>query len=239
MPTDRAEPMHKRLFPRQKTMSPRSIDRRVFVSTLVAVLGSFAVSPAARAQRSAVRVKREPPIVERTEFDPRRPPRGMPQLTPPESGVCKTTFELAASVTYSAERLSSTTARLYVDELDIVTRLRFDIFTVKNGPPKLRAHEEGHRAIGEHFYESAAEVAGDIGRRLIGATFDGTGGDQDAAQQDGFTKVVGEIERAYMARVRIPSASANERFDEITNHGLNPIDEAEAIRLAIAGAASP
>ena len=40
-----------------------------------------------------------------------------------------------------------------------------------------------------------------------------------------------------MARVRIPSAAANERFDEITNHGLDPIDEAEAIRLAIAAAA--
>jgi hypothetical protein len=50
--------------------------------------------------------------------------------------------------------------------------------------------------------------------------------------------VVGEIERAYMARVRIPSAAANERFDEITNHGLDPIDEAEAIRLAIGSAAA-
>jgi hypothetical protein len=36
-----------------------------------------------------------------------------------------------------------------------------------------------------------------------------------------------------MARVRIPSAAANERFDEITNHGANPIDEAEAIALAL------
>src|SRR5690554_6745693 len=82
------------------------------------------------AASSAVRVRREEPVVERTEFDPRRPPRGMPALTPPESGVCKTTFELSASVGYSAERLSPTTARIYVDELDIVTRLRFEIFTV-------------------------------------------------------------------------------------------------------------
>jgi len=216
------------------------MDRRAFTNALVALMGAVAATPRhAGAQRSAVRVKHEAPVVERTEFDPRRPPRGMPELTPPESGVCKTTFELAASVTYSAERLSQTTARVYVDELDIVTRLRFDIFTVKNGPPKLRAHEEGHRAIGEHFYESAAQIAGEIGRRLIGAMFDGVGADQDAAQRDGFSKVVAEIERAYMARVRIPSASANERFDEITNHGLNPIDETEAVRLAIAGSTSP
>jgi hypothetical protein len=210
---------------------------------LILSAGALAVAQAlssggAAAQRSAVRVRREDPVIERREFDPRRPPRDMPELTPPESGVCKTTFELAASVNYSAERLSRTTARIYIDELDIVTRLKFDIFTVRNGPPKLRAHEEGHRAIGEHFYRDAAQIAEEIGRRLIGATFEGSGADQEAAQRDGFEKVVAEIERAYMARVRIPSAAANERFDDITKHGLDPIDETEAIRLAIAAAPS-
>ena len=215
------------------------MDRRVFMTAAAGLLGTGLLTRRARAQRSPVRVEREEPVIARVEYDPRRPPRDMPELMPPESGVCKTTFELSASVTYSAERLSRTTARIYVDELDIVTRLRFDIFTVKNAPPKLRAHEEAHRAIGEHYYEDAAPIAAEIGRRLIGQTFDGTGPDQDAAQQNGFGKVVAEIERAYMARVRSPSAAANERFDDITNHGLNPIDEAEAIRLAIAGAASP
>jgi hypothetical protein len=192
----------------------------------------------ASAQRSPVTVTREEPIIQRTEYDPRRPPRDMPELTPPESGVCKTTFELAASVNYSAERLSRTTARIYVDELDIVTGLHFEIFTVRGGGPKLLAHEEGHRTIGEHYYEGSARIAEEIGKRLIGRTFDGSGMDQESAQQDAFNQVVAEIERAYMARVRIPSAAANERFDAITEHGLNPIDEAEAIRLALAGAST-
>jgi hypothetical protein len=206
---------------------------------LIAFAAAVAAAPVlANAQRSLVTVTREDPIIERTEFDPRRPPRNMPELNPPESGVCKTTFELAASVNYSAERLSRTTARIYVDELDIVTRLHFEIFTVRDGGPKLRAHEEGHRAIGEHYYKDSARIAEEIGKRLIGQTFDGSGMDQEAAQQDAFNQVVAEIERAYMARVRIPSASANERFDDITNHGLNPIDEAEAIALALAGIAS-
>jgi hypothetical protein len=186
------------------------------------------------AGRSAVRVTQERPVVERREFDPRQPPPDMPALTPPESGVCKTTYELSASVTYSAERLSSTRSRIYVDALDIVTRLRFEIFTIENAPQKLRAHEEGHRAIGEHYYESATAIAEDIGHRLIGATFDGRGLDEQAAQRDAFGKVIAHIEREYMARVRVPSAAANEHFDEITDHGLQPIDEAEAVRLAIA-----
>jgi hypothetical protein len=206
---------------------------------LFAFAATVAAAPFhAHAQRSPVTVTREDPIISRTEFDPRRPPRHMPELKPPESGVCKTTFELAASVNYSAERLSRTTARIYVDELDIVTRLNFEIFTVKDGGPKLRAHEEAHRTIGEHYYEDSARIAEEIGKRLIGQTFDGSGVDQESAQQDAFNQVVAEIERAYMARVRIPSAAANERFDDITNHGLDPIDEAEAIKLALAGAST-
>jgi hypothetical protein len=190
-------------------------------------------SRAAGAQTSAVRVTREEPVVRRSEFDPRRPPAGMPTLTPPESGVCNTTFELAASVSYSAETLSPTTARVYVDEIDLTTRLTFDIYTVQGAPAKLRAHEEAHREIGEHYYRTAPTVAAEIGRRLIGTTFDGVGVDPDAAQRDGFEKVIAAIEEAYMARVRIPSAAANVRFDEITNHGLNDIDEAEAVAMAI------
>jgi hypothetical protein len=157
----------------------------------------------------------------------------MPTLTPPESGVCNTTFELAANVSYSAETLSPTTARVYVDELALTTRLSFDIYTVQGAPAKLRAHEEAHRAIGEYYYRSAPTIAEEIGRRLIGARFDGMGADPDAAQRDGFEKVIAAIERAYMTRVRIPSAAANVRFDDITNHGLNDIDEDEAIALAI------
>jgi hypothetical protein len=211
--------------------------RRALLAAAVAAIGGGALrAVTAGAQRSAVRVTREEPVIVRTEFDPRRPPADMPPLTPPESGVCRTTFELDAGVTFSAERLSGTTARIYVDELDIVTRARFDIFTVKDAPPKLRSHEEAHRRIGEHYYAGAARIAEGIGRRLIGTAFDGRGADVEAAQRDAFAKVVGDIERAYMARVRTPSAAANERFDEITNHGLAAIDEAEAVALAIGGA---
>lgn len=192
------------------------------------------------AQRSAtgespVRVVRADPVITRTEFDPQRPPADMPPLTPPESGVCKTTFELSAGVTYSAEPLSrGGTLRIYVDGLQIETRLRIDIYTVRNAPPKLRAHEEGHRAIAEHYYEGSARIAEDIGLRLLGTAHEGRGDDDETAQRDAFAKVIASIERAYMARVRVPSAAANERFDEITRHGLEPIDEREAVARAIA-----
>jgi hypothetical protein len=163
----------------------------------------------------------------------------MPALTPPEAGVCRTTFGLDANVNFSAETLSPTTTRIYVDELDIVIRARFDIYTAMKSPDNLRAHEEGHRAIGEHYYEGAAAIAEEIGRRLIGTSYHGLGADIEAAQRNAFDKVIAEIDRLYMARVRSPAAAANERFDEITNHGLNPIDATEAVALALAGGSAP
>jgi hypothetical protein len=56
--------------------------RRAFVAVAAGMLAAGWVR-VGHAQRSAVRVTREDPVVERTEFDPRRPPRGMPPLTPP------------------------------------------------------------------------------------------------------------------------------------------------------------
>lgn len=207
--------------------------RSVLVGIAAAGAAALAGVGPARAQRPPVRVRREEPVIVWREFDPHRPPRDMPPLTPPESGVCKATFELEASLSYAAERLSATSARIYVEAVEIVTRLRFDIYVVENPPPKLRAHEEAHRAIGEHYYRDAATIAEGIGRGLIGRAFEGSGASEQAARRAAFDKAVAELETAYMARVRIPSAAANERFDEITNHGLAAIDEAKAVALAI------
>jgi hypothetical protein len=211
------------------------MNRRALLVALASVAGAAVLRPGrAPAQASPVTVTREEPVVTRTLFDPARPPPDMPELTPPEAGVCRTTFELSAGVTYSAERLSRTTARISVDGLEIVTRARFEIFTAQGAPPKLLAHEEGHRSIGEHYYGDAEQIAREIGRRLLGTTFDGSGADQEAAQRNAFEQVIAAIERDYMARMRTPSAAANERFDEITSHGLDAIDEADALAVAIA-----
>src|SRR4051812_3114791 len=211
------------------------MNRRALLVALAGLGGVALLRPRrAPAQASPVTVTREEPVVTRTLFDPARPPPDMPELTPPEAGVCRTTFELSAGVTYSAERLSRTTARISVDGLEIVTRARFEIFTAQGAPPKLLAHEEGHRSIGEHYYRDAEQIAREIGRRLLGTTFDGSGADQEAAQRNAFEQVIAAIERDYMARMRTPSAAANERFDEITSHGLDAIDEADALAVAIA-----
>jgi len=86
------------------------VNGRATLRTVVALAAVATVLPAgAWAQRSVVRVQRERPVVHRIEFDPSAPPRGMPKLTPPEAGVCNTTFELETGVSYAAEPLTPST----------------------------------------------------------------------------------------------------------------------------------
>jgi hypothetical protein len=212
------------------------VERRAAPRSVLVLLACAGLVPAdsALAQRSAVRVRHERPVIHHIEFDPAAPPAGMPKLIPPESGVCNTTFELETGVSYSAEPLTETEVRIMVVELTLATRVTFDIYTIKGAPQKLRDHEEAHRKIGEYYYRNAAAAAAEIGRGLIGESFDGTGATEDAAQKNAVDEVLTAIEKAYMARTRDRSAAANVRFDTITNHGLEPIEESLAIARAVA-----
>jgi hypothetical protein len=204
---------------------------RVSIPLLCAAL--LIASAVVRAQSSAVRVTREPPVVTRTEVDPlhRRPDE--PIFGPYESGVCNATFEIQTSVGYSVE-IARQSLRLHPTSIEVVTRLKLDIFTLAGGPPTLLAHEEAHRAISEHYYDDAAAVARKLGATLIGKSFAGTGKTRAAAEKNAFDKAVKGYNEAYFERIRARAAAANVRFDEITDHGRSAITAAEARELALA-----
>jgi hypothetical protein len=213
---------------------------RTALRSCVALVALACVLPGgAAAQRPAVRAHRERAAVQRIEYDAKAPPRGMPKLTPPEAGVCNTTFELDAAVSYSSEPLTANLVRITVTEIDLTTRLSFDIYTVIGAPQKLRDHEEAHRRIGEYYYRNAATVAERIARPMVGETFVGTGTTADAAQKNALEKVIASLEHDYMARTRDRSADANARFDDITNHGLNALDANVAVSRAVAADPEP
>jgi hypothetical protein len=193
------------------------------------LLASAAVS----AQSSAVRVMREPPVVTRAEVDPLRRKPDQPIFGPFESGVCNATFEIQTSIGYSVE-VSRQSVGLHPTSIEVVTRLKLDIFTLAGGPPTLLAHEEAHRAISEHYYDDAADVARKLGAALIGKSYTGTGKTRAAAEKSAFDKAVTGYNEAYFERVRARASAANQRFDEITDHGRKAITAAEAMALALA-----
>jgi hypothetical protein len=64
---------------------------------------------------------------------------------------------------------------------------------------------------------------------LLDRMFTGTATDRAAAESTAVNRVVSALQTSYMSRMRAPSEAANARYDEITEHGLNPISEREAI----------
>jgi hypothetical protein len=187
--------------------------------------------PAANGQVVTVTV--EPPAVARVEFDRRQPPPEMPGTSVDGSGVCKNVFEIEAGVASSMEWLTPTSVRAYPENFEIITRLEVTIYTAKGSPAKLHAHEEGHRAIGEHYYGGAEAAARQAALSLVGRSFEASGTDRAATERAAGERVLSALKEAFMQRTHARSAAANARYDAITEHGLNGIGEREAIAAAI------
>jgi hypothetical protein len=185
--------------------------------------------------RAAVNVSVEAPSVSVVEFDRRTPPPDMPRAGADGGAVCSNVFEIEATIASSVEALSPTTVRTYPDNIDIITRLKVTIYLPRDAPAKLRAHEEGHRAIGEHYYADAESAARDAAASLIGRTFEAGGVDRSAAEQEAGRLVLAALKDAFMQRTHARSAAANTRYDALTDHGRNAIKEADAIADALAG----
>jgi hypothetical protein len=147
---------------------------------------------------------------------------------------CRNVFEIEASIASAVEVVSPTTVRVYPDRFDITTRLRTTIYLPSGSPDKLRAHEEGHRAIGEHYYGDATSAAEAAAQSLIGRVFEASGADRAAAEQAAGASVRTALRDAFMQRTHARSAAANARYDAVTDHGRNAITEADAITFVIA-----
>lgn len=191
--------------------------------------------PTAAAQTPGViSIKQEPVTLARIEFDRRRPPPDMPDTGVDGSGLCNNVFEFEAGIGASIEQVSPTTVRVYPEDFDVITRLNVTIYTAKGSPPKLVAHEEGHRLIGEYYYRNAETAAREAIQAIAGRSFEGSGATRDAAEQAALAQAYAALEGAFTERMQARSRAANARYDEITGHGLKPIAEQEAIAMALA-----
>lgn len=190
--------------------------------------------PAGRLQ-AAVEVVVEPPTVTRIEFDGRQPPPEMRGAAADGSALCSNVFEIEAEIGSALEVLSPTTVRVYPGDFDIVTRLRVTIYMPRGSPDKLRAHEEGHRLIGEYYYGNAESAARAAATSLVGRSFDASGDDRRAAERAAGEAVVAALKAAFMLETHARSAAANARYDVLTDHGRSfAVTEEAAIAAAVA-----
>ena len=128
-----------------------------------------------------------------------------------------------------------------------------DTITIPNGERgTLRAHEEGHRQINEHFYGHAREAAQRAGKLMLDFRYWQTGqsrGTVDTLQmpsswargdtaetQESTAEQAAEIavQQEYLRYIQLPAAGANKYYDELTDHGRNDVEPEVAVRRAIA-----
>jgi len=213
--------------------------RPLLLAAACGLLITLPLATEAGAARPEVTVKREEPKVSRQTFDPRRPPANMPKLTPPESGVCDFDFTIKVGISHSVSNQQGNTVEIMVDEIDLVTTLDVRIWTARGSPPKLLAHEDGHRLICEYYYQNADFIAREVAEPMIGRTFTAQGANRQAAISTAVSTAIKTISDEYMNRTRVRASAAQRRYDRLTAHGTRPIGEAEAIAQIVKEDAEP
>ncbi len=204
--------------------------RRLLFFVLFLLIGLFAMARAAG--ELAVTVKKHPAKINRHTFDPKRPPAALPKLAPTESGVCQFEFTCNAGMSVFVEQTGPNAVEVEVDSVDVILDLPIDLWVMTNAPKQLVAHEEGHRQICEDYYRDADEIARGLAKKMIGRKASATGRSKQEAQEKAQTKLLTEFNTAYMTAVRVRCRAAQDIYDEITGHGLQPIAEADAIAQA-------
>ena len=184
-------------------------------------------APASPVQGVVVQV--EPPVIIRRTFDPARPPSDMPKLTPPEVGTCVYSFGCTTEI--EIRGMPGHPAR--VTAVQVHPRLTITLWTPRDGPAKILAHEEAHRAISEVYYGPAESVARQLAQRELGRTLIAAASDRRAIDAE-LRAIQDRLIAAFLRQTATRCDFAQARFDAITEHSMNPIPEGVAIAQALA-----
>lgn len=102
----------------------------------------------------------------------------------------------------------------------------------KDAGDKLKAHEQGHLHINEHFYKQYAEAAiKKAAGSLIGKEYTIEAPNYDEAKKILVPKTVKDVQQLYRAQTYTPSERANVLYDSLTDHGRKTEVESEAAAM--------
>ena len=190
-----------------------------------------ALAPLARADDdTGIKINKPEANVKVQAFDPAHPPKEMPPLRKDEAAVTESAFACAVQLEVESKIVGDGAIKTKIVALRMDLRLDVTEWVPRNASRKIRAHEDGHRAISEHFYQSAEKIAQDIARTYVGKNLDVKSKD---GIQAAIKKAATELCQEYLGAVEKPSQLAQEKYDEITDHGRNRVSEKRAIEQSI------
>lgn len=224
-------------------MFPRFFDPAVRAALAAAILALGLVSLAGCAShgsaiRPAVVIEQLPPEVSYHTFPPHRPPPHLMRMPLVEMGFCETEFGCQPRIDYQYPRWSASPVKATVRSVTLTISLKIRVWTMEGTGEDVLAHENTHRAISEHYYAAAAEIGRRAAGKLVGRQFSlpaKVSDDQaDETMRPEFEKLLGE----FMSETHERCSFAQERFDELTNHGRESITNTEAMKRALAAEAA-
>ena len=189
------------------------------------------------ARGAEVTIDAQPPVIEHRSFDPKHPPADMPKLHPHEAAVTQSYFgaesRVGGEVIDRQQTADGWRASIKVDTVRITLHLRVTVWLPDGAVPKIVNHEEGHRSISEHYYKDAEAIARKEAEALVGRTVTGRGSTPESAGDNALQQAAEELGGRYLAQTDKPCSQAQDRYDQITAHGTNPVKEEKAIEDAI------
>jgi hypothetical protein len=207
---------------------------------LYVLLGAFLAGGVSWWARSSLRqsarehaavIDKQPVTFTRRTFDPLNPPSEMPPLAYGEEAECDSNFLSNASVGGETQQTDATHAFVTITQIKMTLELNVTIWAPANVSPHVMEHEEGHRQISGHYYETADKVAERVAAKYMGEKIEVTGADLSAESSKFLQQAATEITEEYKRELN-PGA-AQLLYDSITDHGRNEVVVKDAVASAI------
>ena len=183
---------------------------------------SHPVEPAA-----AMSVQKHPPAFAIRTFDPAAPPADMPPMSGREVAFCDSNFVSTASVKGQPERIDGTHSTLTVIGVKVTLQLKITVWVPEGVTQHVMDHEQGHRQIAEHYYETADKVAGQIAASYVGRQVSVTGANLGEAISKELQRLSADITAEYNGKLN--PGFAQQRYDDVTDHARNDVASSEAV----------
>jgi hypothetical protein len=182
----------------------------------------------------AVTIAKQPVNFARRTFDPAQPPPDMPPLTEREYAACDSNFLSNAVVAGQTRQTDATHAMLTVTHIKMDLQLNLTIWVPIGANERVAEHEEGHRQIAEHYYQSADKLAEQLATTYVGRQIEIAGTDLQAEATKFLQQTAAAITANYHRELN--PGPAQLLYDSITDHSRNDVVVKDAVAHAIKNA---
>jgi hypothetical protein len=178
-------------------------------------------------QAPSLTIVKQPVTFAMHTFDPSAPPADMPALAAWEQAECDSNFVSDANVMARTEILDATHAVAIVTGLKVTLQLTINIWVPQGAAEHVVDHEQGHRQIAEHYYETADKVAEQIATAYLGKQVSVSGADLNLEINKSLQQMGAEITAEYSKKLNLDLAQ--NRYDDITDHSRSEVSATEAV----------